>query len=551
MRPQRDLLNCLFANLKEAKAKARKNAGNEDKCAKLYDFMRSHQKQVEADTSPLVAVLSARQQGKSTGALLLAALRCMQKARSEWVIIGLTRASVQRIYWEPLRGMSEAFGLGVKMNEQRLIVTFPNGSKIYFFGADKIDEIEKLRGSRFHGAIIDECKSYPQATLKILIEDILGACLKGQAGQLYLIGTPGDVLAGEFYLATTAEPVLLEKQKRWSNLPYREATRPGLIKGKEMQLKGVWSFHLWGPQTNDVIFFNERTGERFTMWQAFLAEKELRGWDDTHPTWRREYLGQWVPGDGRLVYHYRAHLHDYDSEPAEGNPWGLPVKTTGWQTALGVDFGTKDGTAMVVWAWHPHEYGLWELYSEKRKPADWGDETALRMSIRQIAEWYKALEDEYGPFAASVGDPAGLATMVIDDLALEHNVYIEPAEKKLKLDHIELFNKDLDAGLIHFVRGSELTEEMLGNKWLEKTIGTEKRVEDPSTPNDLCDAALYAFRWCLHKAARAPAPGEPPAFSRDWFKAQAKAEREKTIADMIARQREESHRLDLPWWETN
>jgi len=33
-----------------------------------------------------------------------------------------------------------------------------------------------------------------------------------------------------------------------------------------------------------------------------------------------------------------------------------------------------------------------------------------------------------------VGDPAGLATMVIETLAVEHNIYIEPADKREKLD---------------------------------------------------------------------------------------------------------------------
>jgi len=542
-----ELLSALFGSIKAERTKRAKNTGLQGKIDALLGFMRSHQRAVEADLSPLVAVLSARQQGKSTGALLLAALRCLQKPGAQWVIIGLTRGSVQRIYWDALRALDESFELGLKFQEQRLVVKFPNTSAIHFFGADKLDEIEKLRGSRFHGAIVDECKSYPQGTLKLLIEDILGACLKGQAGQLYLIGTPGDVLAGEFYLATCMEPVLLEKQKRWSNLPAGETSRPGLVKGKEMELRGVWSFHPWGPQTNDVIFVNERTGEHFTMWEAFVKEKELRGWSDDHPTWRREYLGQWVPGDGRLVYRYRSHLHDYDADGSAR--WGLPIAEDGWRTVLGLDFGTKDGTAMVVWAWHPHVPDLWELYSEKRKPEDWGV-ADLRMSVRLIADWYKAVEAEYGPFDSSVGDPAGLATMVMDTLASEHSVYIEPAEKKEKLDHIELFNNDLDANRIHLRRGGELADEMLGNKWLEKTLGTERRKEDPATANDLCDAALYAFRWCLHRQNRPKPVQGPTTLTPEWFRQLAAHEREATIAK-LSRARDIGDRLDRDWWDND
>jgi hypothetical protein len=540
MRKQTDLLNALFGQLRTAKLQ-KKRTGVQEKIDAITAFMRRHQRRVDDDTSPFISVLSARQQGKSTGAMLLAAKRCLQKAGAQWVVIGLTRGSVQRIYWEPLRQLSEAFELGVKFQEQRLVAKFPNGSAIHFFGADKLDEIEKLRGGRYHGAIIDECKSYSQLTFKVLIEDVLSPALKGQAGQLYLIGTPGDVLAGEFYLATTREPVLLEKQKRWSNLPVGEKYRTATIGDTEYNMPGVWSFHIWGPQTNDVTFVNERTGETFTMWDAFLKDKELRGWADDHPTWRREYLGEWVPGDGRLVYRYRSHVHDYDPEPSAENPWGVPVKESGWQTAVGVDFGTKDGTAMVVWAWHPHVLGLWEIYSEKRKP-----EHGERLSVGDIARWFRALEDEYGPFACSVGDPAGLATMVMDTLAREHSVYIEPAEKKEKLDHIELLNDDFDAGVVHIRRGSPLGEELLGNKWLEKTLGTPNRKEDPSTPNDLCDAALYAFRWCLHHQARPKPATAPKTFTADWYRQLAAEERQ--AVETRVKRRHDPAALDTDWW---
>ena len=201
---------------------------------------------------------------------------------------------------------------------------------------------------------------------------------------------------------------------------------------------------------------------------------------------------------------------------------------------------------MVVWAWNPHVADLYEVYSEKRRPEDWGI-ADLRMSVKLIAQWYKALEEEFGPFDASVGDPAGLATMVIDTLASEHGVYIEAAEKKEKLDHVELLNNDLDANRIHLRRGGELAEEMLGNKWLEKTLGTERRKEDPATPNDLCDAALYGFRWCLHRQNRPKAAPAPTLMTPEWFRQLAAREREETVA-RLSRAREVGDRLDQEWW---
>src|SRR5262249_2455291 len=140
-----------------------------------------------------------------------------------------------------------------------------------------------------------------------------------------------------------------------------------------------------------------------------------------------------------------------------------------------------------------------------------------------IARWLKDLESEFVPFDGLVGDPAGLATMVITTLGDEHQVYVEPAEKREKNDHIEVMNNDFDRGLIHVRAGSELSEELLGNRWLEKTVGTDKRKEDPATPNDVADAALYAFRWCRHRGAKAEVQG-PKYGSTEWLREQMAAE---------------------------
>lgn len=500
--------------------------------------MLPHQRRVEEDLAPLISVRSARQQGKSTGAMLLTVIRCLQHPGAQWVVIGLTKGSVRRIYWDVLKNLSDAFELGLRFQEQAFIASFPNGSKIHFFGADKIDEVEKLRGGRYHGAVVDECKSIAALTFRLLIEDILGPALKGQAGQLYLIGTPGDVLAGEFFLATCDEPPFLPS-KRWSNLPYGTPTRAFETAEGILDAPGVWSFHHWGPKTNEFKFTNPRTGEIFTMWDAFLQEKAKRGWADDHPVWRREYLGEWVAGEGRLVYRYKPHRNDY--HPIPGALWGLP-EAKRWRTVCGFDFGTRDGTAIVVWAWSDEVPGLWEVYSEKRR-----NEGDLRLSVSDLANWYKVVEAEFGPFEGVIGDRAGLATMVIDTLAVEHGVYVEPAEKKEKVDHIEVFNNDLDANLIRIRVGSELGDELLGNKWLEKSLGTERRLEDPSTPNDLCDAALYAFRWCMHRIRKATPGAGPAPMTREWFQMMA--------AQDLAQRREQarakaenSATLDREWW---
>ncbi len=540
-----DLLTHLFASVAKQAETRKQVQGWSDKGSALRSVLRPHQARLEADPALRKAVRSARQVGKSTAATLIAPIRCLEHSQSDWVVIGLTRPSVKRIYWSALQRLNQAFELGIKFQHQELTATFPNGSRIYFVGAENWAEIEKLRGGRYHGAIVDECKSFPPQIFEALLQDVLEPALMGQAGELIIIGTPGEVLLGEFYLATCRPAVLRSpdgQDPRWSNNLYGNP--------EEAARKALWSLHVWTLRDNDIRFNDPRTGKTFTLWEKALQIKLERGWDDNHPTWRREYLGEWVAADGLLVYRYKPHLHDY--VPRQDTKWGLPegVATQPLHTVIGFDFGSRDGTAIVVWAFSDHNPDLWELYSEKRVVVP-----GQKMTVSDIANWYKEVEAEYGPFEGWPADFAGLATMVMDTLADEHGVFLEPAEKKQKNDHIELFNNDLEAGRIHIRRGSALSKEMTGHKWSDKhvikvedrtVLQTDKRKESDETPNDVCDAGLYSFRWCRHRQAK-PEVFAAPMYSREWW--QQVAAEELRRAEQAARASRAPHELDTPWWD--
>lgn len=534
MAKQQGLLEALFANVAKEAAQRRKKDTWFQKGQLLRGMLMPIQVALEEDPSRFIAVRAARRTGKSTGVMFIVAIRCLERAQSEWVVIGLTRPSVKRIYWGPLQKLNEAFELGIKFHHQELSATFRNGSKIYFCGAENASEIEKLRGGKYDGVIVDECKSFNAFVFQELIQDVLGPALLDKAGQMYIIGTPGDELAGPFYLATCEEPVNIgdPEEPRYSNKLY----------GTESEHPYLWSLHAWSLRDNTTRFENPRSGQVFTLWDAALEEKKKNGWRDDHPTWRREYLGHWVPSDFKKVYRYRPHLHDYT--PCQDTRWGLPgniADEPGWQTCMGWDFGSRDGTAIVIWAFHPTIKGLWEVYSERKVSTP---EEPLNVSA--LARWYHELDAEFGPFAGYPADPAGLATMVMETLATEHGVHLEPAEKKEKNDHIELFNNDLDAGLIHVRRGGELSRELLEDRWDAKTIGTDRRKEDPAVPNDVADAGLYGFRWCRHRSAHREFRG-PAMFTREWYAEECR--KEMALAIKAAQSKNAAPTLDANWWE--
>lgn len=512
-----DLVNALFAEAAKEVEKLKEGESWQDKAVHLRSLLMPIQARLEEDPARRVSVRSPRQTGKSTGVMLIVIIRCLEKANSEWVVVGLTRPSIKRIYWSALKQLNKSFELGMEFQHQELTATFKNGSVISFVGAENIGEIEKLRGGRYNGVVVDECKSFAGHVFSNLVHDVIEPALMAKNGQLFVIGTPGDILSGPFYLATCETPVvydLPDGSKRQSNCPYGETSK----------YPALWSLHQWKLADNTTRFYLE-DGTSYTLWDKALEIKLLNGWTDDNPTWRREYLGFWVPDDRRRVYRFRPYIHDY--VPCPDTKWGLPkeVEQTDWHTVIGVDFGTRDGTAIVVWAWHPHVEGLWELYSEVRAldkgslVVD-GKKVKLqdRLTVGDIAQWYQEIEEEYGPFDGWPADPAGLATMVIDTLASEHQVYLEPAEKKEKLDHIELFNNDLEAGKIRVRRGSILAEQLFDGRWDEGKLEKGKRVEDPQIPNDASDAGLYAFRWCNHRRAQARAEVTQPYSPKWWEK---------------------------------
>lgn len=485
--------------------------------------MQPHQRALEQDRSRWVSVISPRQTGKSTGVMLLVGVRCLQAPGAEWVVIGLTRPSVKRIYWGPLKKLNEQLELGLKFNDQELVARFPNGSKIYFVGGETTSEIEKLRGGRFHGAVIDECASYGELIFADLLHEILQPALNTHRGPMILIGTPGDILRGEFYLATCQPAQILKTAlgDRVSNRPHG-SSQPG-----------TWSLHVWTLADNTAVPH---------LWTDALALKFSNGWGDDHPVWMREYLGLWVTSDNRLVYRYIPHLHDY--VPTGQGRFGLAVGHT-WLAAIGVDLGVRDGTALVVWAYSPTHAGCWEVHSAVRRKAK-----GEKFPLSELVEWYREVEAEYGPFQAQVVDPQG-STMTIDTLGDDHGIYLESAEKREKNDAICLFNLDLDRGLIKILPDSELAQELLKNRWDEKKLALGKREEDRNIPNDTCDAGLYGWRWCNHRRAMAaPARGEPGTV--EWWIAQQLAELEAAKAQAKARSNpDDMARHDQPWWDEN
>lgn len=458
------------------------DASDSDKAALLVAAMQPHQRALYESTARHDAVLAPRQTGKSWGVLLLTFASCLFRRDSEWVIIGPTLKSLKRIYIPVFRVLNRKFELGIVFNKTDLTFHFTNGSVIHFIGADKEGEVDKVRGGAFDGIVVDESQFFPIADFDYMLEDVLEAAILARKGRLVIIGTPGSVLQGEFYLATSTPPELrpVPNDDGEGFNPGPPANYPH----GEPEGDALWCKHCWSPMANQA-----NPG----IWAGALALKAKKGWHDTHPKWMREYLGKWVATNDILVYRYNPHYNSYD-----GTLPDLPQGYT-WRKVLGVDLGSTDGTAMVVWAFSPGSPNLYEVYSHKEVKTD-----LQAINVSFIARWRNRLAELHGPFDYEVCDPGGLADIVLETLSDDHGVWLEKAEVRQKEDHIELVNDDFDSRRVFLVRGSLLEHEMSTNRWLKdrrtNTIPPQgRRKEDPNTPNDVADAGLYAFRACSHR----------------------------------------------------
>lgn len=516
---------------------ARRFAESEERAAQqnaraqaIYDGANPVQRDLIDDLSRYIGAVCPRRSGKTFAVTSKVLHHAEKHAGTRILIISLTLKSTVENYWSGSPGglwaQNAKYDLGIKFNTSSHTWVHENGSRGLLAGAETKADIEHLRGAAAEAdiVVIDECKSFAPAHLQDLIENVVEPGLMTRDGQLIMIGTPGSLPLGPFYEATCllarvgegehARPTCI----RWQD---REAPGPAYTVLKEEDWVGIYSLHTWTIQDNLAA-----PGQ----WRRALQIKSRRGWDDAHPTWRREYLGEWVGDAADLVYAYmqaKAQGKDVNWRPnPENGITGLPPEHGPWHLLLGLDLGFVDDSAMVLVAYSEQLRELRHVLDFKRPGLDSQAFTEIVLSII----------DQYGTPEMIVADYAGGgAKMLLETINQRYGLAIQPAEKRFKIDHIDLLNGDFLTGRIKIIAGSELETELSGLQWDlsndAKTIlaRTGRLREDPSCPNHLCDALLYIWRFAYHFYAQ-PHQSGPPVGSREWEDLKEAEEIERYIA---------------------
>ena len=443
---------------------------------KFYDPEFAKQTAFIRDRSIFKAAKCPRRAGKSRGVGMWLLEPVFEEANVSTLYIAKTRDSAKDIMWrDVLKEIDRDLGLGLKPNEQLLELRNPyNGSLLKLAGADAgPDELKKFLGRKIRRVAIDESADFRQ-DLESLVYEILYPAVADHEGEIALIGTTGQVLKGLFY----------------------EVTRPE----KEKRRKG-WSVHEWSSLDNPYM--------RDKILKQIAKLKEDNPRIEETPWYRRSYLNEWVADNSKLVYKYDPDRNDIHELPDMG----------GRLNVLGVDLGFSDASAFVV-----------ASFSPKSRHCDFVDGyKKAGMTITDVAERIQYFQRLYNPYAIVID---GAAKQSVEELRQRFALPLTTADKAGKAEIIEIMNADYIGGLVRLYKPklAELADEYGDLIWDDKS---QRREEHPACENHMSDAALYAWRHCLHylhkPATKAPAKTAKQKVD-EWEEREAERfENEKTI----------------------
>jgi hypothetical protein len=364
--------------------------------------------------------------------------------------------------------------LGGEPNEAELRLRLPNGSLIYLAGANERHRIEDFRGLPLGMIVLDEAQVFP-AYIQDLLDSVLTPAMMDYNGVLVLAGTPGPIPAGYFFEATKSEAWGHFGWNRWAN-PWIE-----IKSGKSVE--------------------------------AHLADElKRRGVAVDDPAIRREWFGEWVMDEDSLVFHYDAQKNGFTSLPR--------FQYGEWKHVVGVDLGWDDADAVAVLAWHEDSPAVY-LVDEWVGP---------KQLISTLGERLKKISEKYNPQAIVV-DTGGLGRKIAEELSDRFGLVLEAAQKERKAEHVELLNDALRSGRFFARPDGRFAADSMVLEWSEfDHKHPEKRTISSATHSDICDSALYGYRYCLHWLHLVPDAPPPRPGSREWQMAEEKHMKEELCA---------------------
>ncbi len=475
----------------------------------LVDLKKSNEKQYHLvrDDHTHCGANCPRRAGKTFAAVMAALITGEAKPGAITIIISLNKTQLRRLYWDGgpsgIWALARKYSLNLEYNNTFLRWTHANGSYGMLLGAEDEEQMDVLRGLEADLYIIDESQAFPAARLEKLLTQVIEPQRASRQGKIILLGTPGYAAAGPFWRATC--PAAVDGEKRRYLVPYGQKDPHG----RDLRKARLWSHHHWTLRDNTALPH---------QWEEALITKEKNGWDDSHPVWRSEYLGEWTETSEGLVFRYgelrgTGKLNWTPSRTAK-NPTGLPPEGAPWRLVGGLDIGFEDATALVIAGYSPTLRQLRHVWDHSQK----------HLLVDDLADLIRETYERFGSIERIFADVGGLGKMLVESLIHRHGFPIERADKREKYDHIELLNSAFRRGEVLVIEGTELEDQLLHAVWdlrngTKDQLAREARLrEDPSVPNDVSDAFLYLFRGSNHLFGSASPEHLPEVGTPEWVR---------------------------------
>lgn len=417
----------------------------------LFDW----QKKVFDDYSKKIDLICGRRSGKSYTIVDLMLKHCnegydnievdgriVKKPRSA-VYIGLTLKKAEDNVWQLLKNEIQRCKIPtLKIDNSADRIDFANGSFIELAGNSTKAEREKIRGKDSSMFIIDEAQSHQG--LGYLITSIIQPIVKGRNGVMVLSGT-GPITAGGVW-----EQVINDN---------------------------TWSKHTATMEDNPTIPANAL--------RDVLVEN---GWDENNITYRREYLGEIVYDNNRLIIPNRSY---YSIDDIKNRTFDACI--------FGGDYGYSDYNAFVPMI-RDSLSKKWYVIDGVRKNHLSSNEIVnefLALSNKIETEWKIPKNNQYAVMDSS-------HQQISRDIYNKGFYNISNAEKIGEVQMFQDLSTDCSLGNVLIVKGSEVDNACNIASWRfdEERQAVIYEVDDKFNHENGISDVLDSLKYAHHLSYR-------------------------------------------------
>lgn len=412
-----------------------------------------HQQMMMLSKTTRTYAMSGRRAGKTEGLVLMAVNEAILPEH-RILIIGLTHETTVGLYWHAILKLLDELDLKIDEKKQADgLIRLSNGSLIKLTGNSTSDEREKLRGGKWHLAIIDEAQS--QKALPYLVRDIIEPMLLDFKGRLFIAGT-GPRVRGTFW-------------------------------------ETVWEKDLGATRLNWNLTHNPFIPDHETVLAKIRQDKGL---SENDALYLREYLGKIAYDDDALVLRFKEANY---YTPQDLITWMSSIPRTDLRFIGGLDYGFTDSDGFVILLYAESRPEVFVVY--QHKAAREGIEQ-LKKGITDGLEYilrdplFQSIPDDYKSDMFIYADSSDSRASADLSIALGVNIY--PAWKHDKQAGVDMIQDDCRRGYLKIPQAEDMTpleDEGMKTVFLrDDSDNLTREIDDDTYHPDIIPAVIYAAR---------------------------------------------------------